>query len=175
MRRRAFLAALAGFLAMPMVARAQQAMPVIGILNSASAGSRHARFAAFHQGLRETGYLEDQDVAIEYRFAEDQYDRLPSLAADLVRRPVAVLVATGGPIAALAAKSATATIPIVFTAVTDPVKSGLVASLNRPGGNVTGTAGLTSELDPKRLELLHQLVPTASIIDVLGQPQPSQC
>lgn len=172
MRRREFIIVLSGGVAAwPVAARAQQAIPVIGILNSASAGSRQARFAAFHQGLREAGYVEGQSVTVEYRFADDQHDRLPSLAVELVRRPVAVLVATGGPVAALAAKSATATIPIVFTAVSDPVKSGLVASLNRPGGNITGTAGLTSELDPKRLELLHQLVPTASIIGVLANPK----
>jgi putative ABC transport system substrate-binding protein len=169
MKRRDFLGAVGCAVMWPLPAWAQQT-PVIGILNSASAGSRHERFVAFRQGLSEAGYVEGQNVTIEYRFADDQYDRLPSLAEELVRRSVAVLVATGGPVAALAAKSATATTPIVFTAVADPIKSGLVTSLNRPGGNLTGTAGLTSELDPKRLELLHELLPTAGIVGVLANP-----
>jgi putative tryptophan/tyrosine transport system substrate-binding protein len=144
--------------------------PIIGFLNSGSAGSRGEQFAAFDRGLKEAGYVDGQNVTVEYRWADDDYTRLPSLAAELVRRPVAVLVAGGGPVSALAAKAATKTIPIVFTTVADPVESGLVASLNRPGGNVTGTAGLTSELDAKRLELLHQLIPKTRVFGVLVNP-----
>jgi putative tryptophan/tyrosine transport system substrate-binding protein len=144
--------------------------PIIGFLNSGSAGSRGEQFAAFDRGLKEAGYVDGQNVTVEYRWADDDYARLPSLAAELVRRPVAVLVAGGGPVSALAAKAATKTIPIVFTTVADPVESGLVASLNRPGGNVTGTAGLTSELDAKRLELLHQLIPKTRVFGVLINP-----
>ena len=144
--------------------------PVIGFLNSGSAGSRGEQFAAFDRGLGEAGYVDGQNITVEYRWAEDHYDRLPVLAAELVRRPVTVLVAGGGPVSALAAKAATTTIPIVFTTVADPIKSGLVASLNRPGGNVTGIAGLTSELDAKRLELLHQMMPKTGVIGVLVNP-----
>jgi putative ABC transport system substrate-binding protein len=144
--------------------------PIIGFLNSGSAGSRGEQFAAFDRGLKEAGYVDGQNVTVEYRWADDDYSRLPSLAAELVRRPVAVLVAGGGHVSALAAKAATKTIPIVFTTVADPVESGLVASLNRPGGNVTGTAGLTSELDAKRLELLHQLIPKTGVFGVLVNP-----
>jgi len=148
----------------------QPGLPVIGFLNSATTGAQEAQYAAFHRGLKEAGYVDGQNVTIEYRGADNHYDRLPALAADLVHRRVTVLVAAGGPVAALAAKAATATIPVVFTTVSDPVKSGLVASLNRPGGNVTGTAGLTSELDAKRLELLHQIKPTDGTIGVLLNP-----
>jgi putative tryptophan/tyrosine transport system substrate-binding protein len=144
--------------------------PVVGFLNSGSAGSRGEQFAAFDRGLGEGGYVDGQNVTIEYRWANDDYGRLPALAAELVHRPVAVLVAGGGPVSALAAKVATKTIPIVFTIAADPVKSGLVTSLNRPGGNITGTAGLTSELDAKRLELLHDLMPKAGVIGVLVNP-----
>jgi len=144
--------------------------PVIGFLNSGSAGSRGEQFAAFDRGLGEAGYVDGHNVTVEYRWADDDYGRLPVLAAELVRRPVAVLVAGGGPVSALAAKAATKTIPIVFTTAADPVKSGLVASLNRPGGNVTGIAGLTSELDAKRLELLHQLIPKTGVIGALVNP-----
>jgi putative ABC transport system substrate-binding protein len=156
----------------PLPLNAQQSgMPVIGILSTASATSRGGeQFAAFDRGLREAGYIENQNVTIEFRWAYDDYSRLPALAADLVRLRVAVIVAAGGHVSALAAHKATKDIPIVFTTVTDPVKDGLVASLNRPGGNVTGTAGLTSELDPKRLELLHEVKPTASVIGVLVNP-----
>jgi putative ABC transport system substrate-binding protein len=133
-------------------------------------GSRGEQFTAFDRGLGEAGYVDGRNVTVEYRWADDDYSRLPALAAELVRLPVAVLVAGGGPISAPAAKAATKTIPIVFTTVADPVKSGLVASLNRPSGNVTGTAGLTSELDAKRLELLQQLMPKASVFGVLVNP-----
>jgi putative ABC transport system substrate-binding protein len=170
-RRKSILLIVAAAVMWPLLLSAQQpAMPVIGILNSASAGAQGAQYAAFHRGLKEAGYVEGQNVTIEYRWADNHYDRLPALAADLVGRRVAVLVAAGGPVAALAAKSATATIPIVFTTVSDPIKSGLVTSLNRPGGNVTGTAGLTSELDAKRLELLHQIKPAAGAIGALVNP-----
>jgi ABC-type uncharacterized transport system substrate-binding protein len=133
-------------------------MPAIGILDSASAESRGEELAAFHRGLREAGHVEGQDFTIKYRPADNDFARLPALAAELVRDQVAVIVAAGGPRSALAAKEATKTIPIVFTTVADPVKSGLVAGLERPGGNLTGTAGLTSELDAARLELMHRLL-----------------
>jgi putative ABC transport system substrate-binding protein len=163
----------AGAVTWPLTLSAQQpAMPVVGILSSASAVLREGeQFAAFHRGLRETGYVDRQNVTIEYRWADDDYGRLPALAAELIRLRVAVIIAAGGHVSALAAHKATKVIPIVFTTVTDPVKSGLVASLNRPGGNVTGTAGLTSELDPKRLELLHEVLPTASLTGVLVDPK----
>jgi ABC-type uncharacterized transport system substrate-binding protein len=163
----------AGTVMWPLPLSAQQpARPVIGVLSSASAVLRGGeQFAAFDRGLREAGYVDGQNVTIEYRWANDDYARLPGLAEELVRLRVAVLVAAGGQVSALAAHKATKDIPIVFTTVTDPVRSGLVASLNRPGGNVTGTAGLTSELDPKRLELLYQLKPTASVIGVLVDPK----
>ena len=168
MKRRQFIAALGGAAAWPVVAQAQQPVPVIGFL--ASASRPVAWLAGFHSGLKESGYAEGQNVAIEYVSADDRYDRLPALAGELVRHQVAVIVASGGPASAVAAKDATATIPIVFTAVSDPVKSGLVASMNRPGANVTGVAALTIELDAKRLELLRELVPAARVIAALVNP-----
>ena len=155
----------------PVVAHAQQtAMPVIGYLSSQSADSEDKNFTIpIVQGLKETGYAEGQNVAFEYRYADNQMDRLPALAADLVRRRVAVIVATSST-AALAAKAATTTIPIVFATGPDPVALGLVASLNRPGANVTGIAVLATELGPKRLQLLHELVPNAARFGVLADP-----
>jgi putative tryptophan/tyrosine transport system substrate-binding protein len=172
MRRREIIAGLGGVLAAwPLLARAQQAaMPVIGFLSPQSAQDDYKnRTGPFLQGLKESGYVEGQNVAVEYRYAENQYDRPPALAADLVRRRVAVIVAAG-PEAALAAKAATTTIPIVFVAGVDPVASGLVASLSRPGGNITGFAILTTELAPKRLQLLRELMPNAARFGMLSDP-----
>jgi putative ABC transport system substrate-binding protein len=168
MRRREFIAGLSAA-AWPLVAGAQQpATPVVGFLNSGSPGGYAPMVAAFRQGLKETGYVEGQNVAVEYRWAEGQYDQVPAMAAELVRRQVAVIVAnTPGN---LAAKAATTTIPIVFTTAGDPVQMGLVASLSRPSGNVTGVTQLYEEVAPKRLELAHQLVPMATSIAVLVNP-----
>lgn len=167
--RRTFIGGASGLLVMPRVARAQQpAIPVIGFLNSRAAGDDPHLLDAFRQGLKEAGYVEGRNVAIEYRFAGGHGNRLPELAADLVRRHLAVIVANGA--AAQAAKAATATIPIVFTAGYDPVAVGLVASMSRPGGNITGVSVLDVELGPKRLELLHAVVPTATIIALLVNP-----
>jgi putative tryptophan/tyrosine transport system substrate-binding protein len=172
MRRRDFMKIIGGAAAAwPRAVRAQQAtIPVIGFLGSSSAAPNAHFVAAFHQGLDASGYVEGRNVAIEYRWADNQYDRLRALAAELVRLQVAVIVASGGPVTPTAAKDATSTIPIVFTASSDPVKLGLVASLNRPGGNLTGSGIFTIELDPKRLELLRELVPTARVIGVLINP-----
>jgi putative ABC transport system substrate-binding protein len=154
----------------PRAARAQQrAMPVIGFLGSTSLQGYTARLRAFAQGLKEEGYIEGQNVAVEYRWAEDHDDRLPVLAAELVHRPVTVIAAGGSP-SSVAAKAATATIPIVFETATDPVKLGLVASLNRPGGNLTGVTNLNVEVGQKRLELLREMLPAATNIAVLVNP-----
>ena len=172
MRRREFIKLLSStVIAWPLTARAQQAaMPVIGFLNSGSADAYRDRITAFQQGLRQLGYINGENVTVDYRWALGEYDRLPKFAAELVERRVSVLVATGGEPAALAAKSATSTIPIVFAIGGDPIKLGLVVSYNRPGGNATGANILAAEMDGKRLGLLHELMPNATRVGVLLNP-----
>ena len=168
MKRREFITLLGGVAALPLAARAQQpTMPVIGFLNPNRSDAYPSAIAAFHSGLRESGFVEGENVTIEYRWADGHAERLPTLAADLVRLQVAVIAATGGGGSAFAAKAATTTIPIVFNSADDPVKGGLVASLNRPEGNLTGVSQLSTELMSKRLELLHEVSPDAAPVAYL--------
>ena len=171
MRRREFIAGLGSAAAWPVVALGQQpAVPVIGVLHSGSFGTSRDTMAAFHRGLSETGFVEGRNVAIEYRSADNKYDTLPALATDLVRRQVTVIATFGTTLSAIAAKAVTTTIPIVFSIGADPVNFGLVASLNRPGGNATGVTFLTSLLAAKQFELLRELLPTAPAIAILVNP-----
>jgi putative tryptophan/tyrosine transport system substrate-binding protein len=174
-KRREFIALVGGggLLLAAKVRRArgqQPAMPVVGLLGATTAHGYAAQLAAFRQGLSEAGFVEGRNVAIEYRWADDQYDRLPALAADLARRQVAVIATLGGNTASVAAKAATTTIPVVFHGSVDPVEAGLVASLNRPGGNVTGVVTLNMDTGQKRLELMHELLPAATTIGLLLNP-----
>jgi putative ABC transport system substrate-binding protein len=172
MKRRKFITLLGGAAAWPLEARAQQARtPVLGFLGSAAEADYKTTTAALRRGLNEAGYVEKQNLLIDYRWADFQYERLPALAAELVKRPVDAIFATGSVVSALAAKSATATIPIVFANGSDPVQYGLVASLNRPGGNVTGISFINSQLGPKRIQLLRLLNPRTAVVAVLVNPK----
>jgi putative ABC transport system substrate-binding protein len=173
MKRRTFVKLIGGAMVAPLTARAQPGMPVIGFLDSGTRDRMEPNLAGFHRGLGEIGFTEGRNLAIEYRFAGGHYDRLPTLAAEFIRKPVAVIAATRGSAPAQAAKAATTTIPIVFQSGGDPVKDGLVASLNRPGGNVTGATRQSIELGPKRLGLLRDLIPKATVIAVLINPASS--
>jgi ABC-type uncharacterized transport system substrate-binding protein len=171
MKRRQFITLLGGTAAVwPLAGRTQQTMPVIGYLSARSREDTSHLIAAFQRGLAENGYIEGQNIAIEYHFADGDYHRLPGMAAELVQRPVAVITTTGGEPAALAAKAATSTIPIVFTVGGDPIKQGLADSFNRPGGNATGIVLLTNQLEPKRLSLLRDMVPNATTVGFLFNP-----
>jgi putative tryptophan/tyrosine transport system substrate-binding protein len=169
--RREFISFVGGATIIPLVVRAPQtSIPVVGILGATTAQGYAAQLAAFRQGLNEAGLVEGRDAVIEYRWADDQYDRLPGLAADLVRRRVAVIATIGGNAASLAARTATTTIPVVFHGSLDPVKAGFVASLNRPGGNATGVVTLNVDTGQKRLELMHEVVPAATTLGLLLNP-----
>jgi putative tryptophan/tyrosine transport system substrate-binding protein len=172
MRRRDFIKVVVGSaVTLPAAARAQSSLPVVGFLSSRSPAESELDVAGFRQGLSQSGYVEDQNVAIEYRWAENQYDRLPALAAELVKREVRVIAAVGGPVTALAVKAATKTIPFVFVVGVDPVKLGLVNSFAKPGGNATGVNMFITAIEAKRLGLLHELVPSARQIAVIESEQ----
>jgi len=171
MRRWGFIFAIGAAATWPFAASTQQMpLPVIGFLSALSSAANDQMVEAFHDGLKESGYVVGQNVTIDFRWADGRYDRLPGLAAELVRRNAAVIVASGGNVSALAAKAATTSIPVVFTAAADPVANGLVVSLSRPGGNLTGNGTLTVELDAKRLELLRELLPSARLVGALVNP-----
>jgi putative tryptophan/tyrosine transport system substrate-binding protein len=170
MKRRRIIGLLGGAAAWPSAVRAQQGMPVIGMLNSGPPQPRRDQIDGFYRGLKEAGFAAGENVSVVQRGADNQYDRLPGLAAELVRLRVSVIAIIGGPVAALAAKEATTSVPIVFAAVSDPIRSGLVASLNRPGGNVTGSGGFVAELDAKRLEILSELRPSSTTVAALLNP-----
>jgi putative tryptophan/tyrosine transport system substrate-binding protein len=172
LKRREFITLLGGAAAAwPLAAQAQQAaLPMVGWLNSGASAGREHLLTAFRRGMSETGFVDGQNVAIEYRWAEGQYDRLPALADDLMRRGVAVIAATGGTVSSLTAKRATTTLPVVCVFDGDPVASGFVTSLNRPGGNITGISLVASVIEAKQLELLHELAPMATVIALLANP-----